>query len=92
VWNSNAVLLPDTAVPNRVYTLSSDISAMQILPFAESGARLSPVSWLPRGAEIETCGVGFDDQTLKVCYQGQFYFVFLQDLDIQKKAAAAAAF
>ena len=84
------VSLPNPVVLNRVYTLSDDISAMQILPFGDSGVRLSPVSRLPRGAQIEACGDGFDSQTLKVCYEGQFYFVFLQDLETQKKVMAAA--
>lgn len=83
--------LTDPAVLNRVYTLSHDISAMQVLPFNENGARLSPVSRLPRGARIEACGDGFDDQTLKVSYEGQYYFVFLLDLELQRKAAAATA-
>lgn len=74
---------------NRVYTLSNDISAMQILQFDEKDMRLSPVSRLPRGAQIEACGNGFDEQTLKVCFEGQFYFVFVQDLETQRKAAAA---
>ncbi len=71
--------------------MSEEISAMQILPFGESGVHLSPVSKLPRGAEIEACGDGFDAQTLKVCYEGQFYFVFLQDLEAQRKLVATAA-
>ena len=82
--------LPEPSVLNRVYTLSSDISAMQVLPFSEGGARLSPVSRLPRGARIEACGDGFDEQTLKVSYEGHYYFVFLQDLEPQKKSVTAA--
>jgi hypothetical protein len=63
---------------------------MQILPFDEAGARLSPVSRLPRGARIEACGAGYDDQTLKVAYEGHYYLVFLQDLEAQRKSVAAS--
>ena len=85
-WSSNEVPVLD-----RVYTLSRDISAMQILPFDEAGARLSPVSKLPRGARIEACGAGYDEHTLKVAYEGHFYLVFLQDLDTQRKSMTAVA-
>ena len=84
-WSS---LEPPTR--NRTYTLPRDISAMQILPYDEAGARLSPVSKLPRGARIEACGAGYDDQTLKVAYEGQYYLVFLQDLDALRKSVASA--
>jgi hypothetical protein len=84
----NSLHLTDPVVLNRVYTLPNDITAMQILPFEDSGARLSPVCRLPRGARIEACGDGFDRNTLKVAYEGQYYFVFLDDLELCKKFAA----
>ena len=89
MWNAVEASISDPVSSNRVYTLLRDISAMQILPSTE-GAILSPVSKLPCGARIEACGPGFDDKTLKVWYEGQFYFVFLQDLEIQRKAAGTA--
>ncbi|MBV9083393.1 MAG: hypothetical protein JOZ62_11995 [Acidobacteriaceae bacterium] len=89
MWNALAASLPDPVSFSRVYTLSNDVCAMQIVPSAD-GAMLSPVSRLPTGARIEACGAGFDEKTVKVCYEGQFYFVFLQDLEPLKKAAASA--
>ena len=91
MFSLSSASLPDPVILNRVYTLSDEISAMQILPFEGAAFRLSPVSRLPRGAEIEACGDGFDNQTLKVCCEGQFYFVFLKDLETQKKSAAVAS-
>jgi hypothetical protein len=90
VLSVNPLYLSDSVVPTRAYTLSDDITAMQILPLNDSGARLSPVSRLPRGARIQACGEGFDDRTLKVEYQGQYYFVFLDDLEPRKMTAATA--
>jgi hypothetical protein len=91
VFKSSSVCLPNPVVLDRVYTLCDEISAIQLLPFEDSRPRLSPVSRLPRGAEIEACGDGFDEQTLKVFYEGQFYFVFLRDLETQKKLVGTAS-
>lgn len=66
--------------PGLSYTLESDIPAIQILPSLDGKVRLSPVSRLPQGAELSPCGKGFDTQTVKVCFHGQFYYVFLRDL------------
>jgi hypothetical protein len=73
------------------YTLTNAISAMQILPSAKDEVCLSPVSKLPRGAEITACGAGFDWQTLKVFYQGHFYYVFLRDLEEKQLVLTAAS-
>lgn len=54
---------------------------MQVMPSNDDGARLSPASKLPRGAEVRVCGPGFDDQTVMVSYQGQFYFIFSADVN-----------
>jgi len=90
VLSVNPLYLSDTVAPNESYTLSDDIAAMQILPLNDFGARLSPVSRLPRGARIYARGDGFDSQTLKVEYQGQYYFVFLDDLEPHRKAVGVA--
>lgn len=62
------------------YTLVSDIPAIQILPSVDGKGDLSPVSKLPQGAELSPCGKGFDPQTVKVCCHGDYYYVFLRDL------------
>ena len=79
------------ASDTRVYTLPNEISAIQIVSFDDKTPGLGPVSKLPRGARIEACGDGFDDQTVKVSHEGQFYYVFLQDLKIQRKTSTATA-
>jgi|SRR6185437_3229322 len=70
--------------------LADDIAAIEeIASRGEPG--LSPMSRIPEGAEIEYCGAGFNDQTLKIRWRGKFYFVFREDLSAQRKTAAQCA-
>lgn len=62
------------------YTLVSEIPAIQILPSTDGKIDLGPVSRLPQGAELSPCGKGFDPQTVKVRSHGNYYYVFLRDL------------
>ena len=73
------------------YVLPHDISAIQVMSAELSHTGLGPVSRLPRGAAVQVCGLGFDKQTIKVAFQGQYYFVFLDDLEALRKPAASAA-
>jgi hypothetical protein len=76
---------------DRVFTLGNSVSAIQILP-TEDGerTRLGLITQLPEGAEIEIGGPGFSERTVSVRCSGASYFVFLDDLDALKCAAAAA--
>jgi hypothetical protein len=87
---SNSATLRESFQQGRTYTLTKEIPSMQVLPSANGGMRLSPVSKLPRGAEIVACGPGFDTETLKVLYQGASYYVFISDLEEKRSAMAAA--
>ena len=75
----------------KAYTIPKGISAIQVLP-TEDGerTRLGLITQLPAGAEIEVCGPGFSDGTVRVRCSGASYFVFLDDLDAVKKHVAAA--
>lgn len=70
----------ETSDSEQPLTLPHEISAVQIQSESESETRLSPVFKLPRGARVKPCGRGFNSNTLKVCYEGQFYFVFARQL------------
>ena len=93
MWNASALSISppfDLCTGDR-YTLSDEICAMQLLPGENGTAVLGPVVTMPKGAQLDACGPGFNDRTLKVRSDGAFYFVFLQDLDAQRKPLARAA-
>ena len=81
MYSSNPLTPSDSLTPGQFYTLSEDVSAIQILPSNDRELVMSPVLKLPQGAEIATCGAGFDRQTRKVFCQGQFYYIFIRDFD-----------
>jgi hypothetical protein len=74
----------------RVYCLSKNIAGIQVLPAVGVGEpRLGMITQLPQGAELELCGEGFNDRTIRVRWAEGFYFVFLQDLEIQRTKSAS---
>jgi hypothetical protein len=83
--------LRDSIPIDTFFTLANSVSAIQILP-TEDGqrTRLGLITQLPQGAEIEIGGPGFSDRTVSVRCSGASYFMFLDDLDELKWAAAAA--
>ncbi len=87
---------PNTAgtVPfERRYTLSRNVPAIQMLS-GEAGdaARLGLMTQLPAGVEVNESGPGFNDRTVKVRCGGSCYYVFIEDLETQRKRTASAAF
>lgn len=70
--------------------LSKNIPAIPLEHTEDGEERLGAISQLPRGAELEPCGPGFDRRTVRVLWSGQHYFVFIQDVREQSKAAGAA--
>lgn len=76
----------------HLYVLPKIVSAIQILPSEESGSkRLGLLTQLPKGAEIEIGGPGFNDETLQVRCGSASYYVFLDDLELVRKHASAAS-
>ncbi len=76
----------------RVVTLRNSVAAIQILPNEDGEpTRMGLITQLPEGAEIEIGGPGFSERTVSVRCFGASYFVFLDDLDALKYAAAAHA-
>jgi hypothetical protein len=62
-------------------TLLKNIAAIELRPAEDGKPSLSAITQLPRDSELQICGPGFNPRTVKVSSSGQFYFVFLQDLD-----------
>jgi hypothetical protein len=75
----------------RTYTLGRSVSAIPVLSGAQSSSvQLGLMTRLPEGAELDLRGPGFDDHTVRVRWGGQAYYVFLDDLELQRKRVASA--
>lgn len=59
--------------------LPARISAIHVMPGQEQRGL---VTQLPQSADVEICGDGFNDRTVKVRWHDSFYFVFRDDLEI----------
>ena len=79
--SSDVLSLPDCLVPGRSYTLSRTIAGIQLVPINDKKGRLGGVSQLCSGSLLQLCGDGYDARTVKVRCDGNFYFVFLQDVE-----------
>jgi len=88
MWNPDAASIHD-GVSQQTYSLSGDIPAMEIVPSMTGEARLGPISKIPEGADLECCGQGFNERTVKVRWRGVVYFVFVQDLETQTETCSA---
>jgi hypothetical protein len=62
-------------------TLLKKIAAIQIERTEDGKQRFGLISELPRGARVSVCGQGFNARTVKVQCNGQYYFVFMQDIE-----------
>ncbi|MDQ2777249.1 MAG: hypothetical protein M3Y57_20380 [Acidobacteriota bacterium] len=75
--------------------LPREISTIQIIAAGEEKARMGLIVSIPAVSEVELCGIGFNDRTVRICWQGGYYFVFLDDLaaepEEQNKAQAAGS-
>jgi hypothetical protein len=89
MWSPDAFFVSeDPSIQRR--TLSKDILTMELVPEPTGELCLGPVSKIPEGSDIECCGQGFNELTLKVRWRGKIYFVFLEDLENQLNRAASS--
>jgi hypothetical protein len=72
-------------------TLSKIIAAINVRETEGGHARLGLIAQLPTGAQLEVCGPGFNERTLKVRWEDRLYFVFVQDVQAAPKALKASA-
>jgi hypothetical protein len=70
----------DMRLPVKI-RLWKNITALENCPAQEKECRGRFLVQLPEGTELTVCGDGFSERTVKVEYQGCFYFVFLQDIN-----------
>ena len=83
--------LQPSSFSRNTYELSTEISAIPLIPPGNSSARFGAIVKLPEGSAIELCEFDYDDATVRVRLAGQSYLVFLQDLDPVKMGATSAA-
>jgi hypothetical protein len=65
----------------KLYTLTRNTSAIQAISELDGNTRLGMILQLPEGAEVRACGEGFNERTIKVCWEGGFYYIFVDDID-----------
>ncbi len=75
----------------KYYTLTRNTSAIQAVTEMDGNFRLGTILQLPEGAEVRVCGEGFNERTVKVCWEGGFYYIFTDDLrhDLEVKGEAS---
>jgi hypothetical protein len=79
------------AVQKR-YTLARTVPAIQVVrAVGADQPRPGLITQLPQGAELEVGGPGFNDRTVQVKCSGSSYFVFLEDLEPQRKVVSSAS-
>ena len=43
---------------------------------------------LPEGTQVRVCGDGFNERTVKVAWEGGYYFLFFEDLEPDREFTA----
>ncbi len=82
---------PDPVPPSHGYTLHKRIAAIRLIRVDDRRGKLGEFVQLIPGSRLHRCGDGYNDQTVKVHSEGEFYFVFVQDLrDIEALVSRAA--
>ena len=77
----------DRSADGERILLSRTISAIQCFEDERGHETLGLLSQIGPGITVERCGAGFNERTVKVRVNGHHYFVFVQDLEAQAKAA-----
>jgi hypothetical protein len=71
---------PFCSFPVRIEAPANCIPAIPITSGVDGPVELGPITQLPQAARLQVCGMGFNDLTVKVWWEGRYYFVFLEDL------------
>lgn len=75
--------------PEGINVLAHCIRAVPIVVGVGDREEVGPISQLPEGARLRFCGDGFNDFTVRVYWEGHYYFVFLQDLQDNPRRTVA---
>ena len=77
--NPEVLRFPKSPAPEVSATTQTRISAIHLEP-SPNGAKLGLITQIPAGVRLGVCGDGYNDRTVKVCWEDQFYFVFRADI------------
>ena len=72
--------IPQSIDSRQTYVLSRRIAAVRLLDLGNRRGKLGDIMQLPPGTRLAHCGDGYNERTIKVQCNGEFYFVFMQDL------------
>ncbi len=86
---SESIRLPEENRVGHRYVLHEEIPALQLVATENGHARWGPLIRLPRGAELDELGEGFDKRTVMVRFGPCYYIVFQQDLATSPKSATS---
>jgi len=90
--NTQVAHLPPAVPFEKTYTLGKNVSAIQIVTSGIGGVpRLGLMTQLPEGVQVDVGGPGFNDRTVAVHCGGSAYYIFLEDLEPQRKRSASAS-
>lgn len=64
----------------KTFVLRKDIAAIQALGNGCGRLSMGVMLRLPRGLQVEVCGSGFSDQTIRVSSNGDSFFVLRQNV------------
>lgn len=76
-----ALSLPDAQRSAKSHRLSQSIAVIRFVADESGGIHSGGLSELPKGAEVDLCGDGFNERTVTVRWRGEFFFVYRQDLE-----------
>ncbi|MFZ0592779.1 MAG: hypothetical protein WAM39_20130 [Bryobacteraceae bacterium] len=73
--------LSDALRPTRSYHLSNGVAVIRLVADENGVIHSGGLSELPKDADVDLCGDGFNERTVTVCWRGEFFFVYRQDLE-----------
>ncbi len=77
---SGPLIPPCASTKPRI--MQKSISALRIFSDDDGAGRLGMLTQIGQDAQLEICGDGFNERTVKVRWEDTLYFVFRQDIGI----------
>lgn len=73
--------IADGAYSEKSSKLWKNITVMRLAANQQGDLHDAGLSELPKGAEVDLCGVGFNKRTVKLRWRGEFFIAFVRDLE-----------